>query len=140
MDVLIAFLLIVSMLYIMFLHFDSFENRVKNEISEFTLMKNTVMISDSLIKNCEIGVGLAKKDYSSRRCLSNELSSLSLNDFNYFETEDFFVERIEIEFKNSERVMFFESDGIGKGDCVSSERFVYFDGKKAKMNVVVCDK
>ena len=140
MDVLIAFLLIVGMLYIMLLHFDLFENRVENEISEFTLMKNAIMISDSLVKNCEAGIGFAKSDFSSRRCLSNELSSLLLNDFNYFETEDFFVERIEVEFENKEKQVFFKSSGNGDNDCVSSERFVYFDGRKAKLNLVVCDE
>ena len=140
MDVLIAFLLIIGMLYIMLLHFDLFENRVEAEISKFTLMKNAVMLSDSLVKNCEIGIGLAKSDFSSHRCLSNELSSLFLNDKNYFETDEFFVERIEVEFVNFEKKELFKSEKISNNECVSSERFVYLDGRKAKLNLVVCDE
>lgn len=140
MDVLIAFLLIVGMLYIMILHFNLFEEQIVNEIDDFTLMKNAVMISDSLVKNCEKGIGLAKLNFSSRRCLSNELISGTFSDFNYFKNTEVFVKKIGIEFKNSEQMELFAGNGNEDNDCVSSERFVYFEGRKAKLNLVICNE
>ena len=142
LDALGAFLILLAMVFLMLGALDNAVAAKAEENRNFSLKKNALFLADSLVKNRDENnplLGAAVFDAGKKRVLSNELDFGLLKEIGGIDANGFFVKTVSLEWKDANRETIFSSGKPG-ANCVSAERFVLANNRKAKLTVRVCDE
>jgi hypothetical protein len=142
LDAGIAFVLAISMLFLVISAIAQSVNEKVFAEKKFELWKNTVFAADSLVKNSNEEnslLGSAFFDAEKHRVKSNEIDSKKLQKIFGFENKEFEIKLVKIIFRDlQEKIVF--SKNSEKKNCLAVERIALVDGRISKIVVVGCNE
>jgi hypothetical protein len=139
-DAMVTAIVILLMLFLVTASFSAESNAAISGMKMFRLQKNAVFLADALVKNNAENAlfGAAIVDTEKHRVKSNELDFGRVKQAVPLASDEFFVQRLSIKWRDREEEIFRES--VGEKNCIAVERVVLFEGEAALVELVVCEK